>query len=307
MYISIEFESMNHKKSLVLFFALLWVACAPQKEQEQTKVQEVTLENALVQHANGNQTAYTKGGTGKALVFIHAGGLNKEMWTEQLKVFGASHTVIAFDIRAHGASAAVDNLEFDWVDLLAILEQEQIDKIDLVGCSLGSIIALDLAINHPEKIDKLVLASPGLVGYQEKDPEYGRQIQGFVRAFQKQKPDSMLYQLKVMNAYGTREGLASQQVESYLDSALKRFIMSRGLIRKTALSSYKHQEVMGTVKSPTLILVGDADHGYIRKSAELIEAGLENASLEVIKNAGHLLNLEQPEAFNRALKQFLSK
>lgn len=107
--------------------------------------------NNFVLKNNNNLITYTKCGSGEVLVFIHAGGMNKSMWDNQLEYFKQKYTVIAYDIRGHHTATFSENDQYEFEDLNAVLKKENIDKIHLVGCSLGAIIALDFALMYPEK------------------------------------------------------------------------------------------------------------------------------------------------------------
>ena len=78
----------------------------------------------LLQAKGQNEIAYTTGGKGKAIVFIHAGGLDKNMWKNQLNAFKKDYTVIAYDIRGHGQTQTKNESIYELDDLAAILQTQ---------------------------------------------------------------------------------------------------------------------------------------------------------------------------------------
>ena len=121
--------------------------------------------NTLNYNIQGKENSHT-------VVFIHGGGLDHKMWGAQVSYFSNHYQVLTYDLRGHGQSSHDNNDGLDMDDLLAILQTIKVDKFTLVGCSLGSIIALDLALAYPQKVNQLALVSPGLVGFQEHNHEY---------------------------------------------------------------------------------------------------------------------------------------
>ena len=261
-----------------------------------------------IQNTNGNQTVYQKCSTdSKTLVFIHAGGLDQQMWQPQVSSFKHDYQIITYDLRGHGASSFTENTSYDIDDLMAILEREQVDSMYLIGCSLGAIFALDFTINYPEQVHKLVLVSPGLIGLQEKDSLFLRQMGEYVEAMQQGDTTAMITQLKMLNAIGRKERTLPAMIDRYVHQQLKKFVISPGLTRPPVLKTLDPINHLPAIHKQTLLLVGEWDHEYIHKNAQYLHQQLPIGSLEIIKKAGHLPNMEQAEAFNKQLRQFITK
>jgi len=257
---------------------------------------------------NGNQIAYVRCGYPhqETIVFLHAGGLDHRMWAPQIDHFSDQYQVIAYDIRGHGSSTFLDNTPEEADDLLSILEEEGLNKVHLVGCSLGSVIALDVAIRHPELIRKLILTSPGLLGRQDKDPAFLQQMTTYVELLQKGDFTALAAHLKTMNATGAGLRPLPVPVDRYVDTLLQKFVRGPGLTRIPRLSIATPTDSLSTLTVPTLLLVGRQDNGYIQDNALYLQKHLPNSTLRIIRKTGHLPSLEKPRRYNRLLDRFLS-
>ncbi|WP_410597648.1 alpha/beta fold hydrolase [Amycolatopsis sp. lyj-23] len=103
-------------------------------------------------------------------MFLHPGGFSRQVWDEQVDRFAASHRVVRSDARGHGDSPGPVPGFSHHDDLRQLLDALGIESAVLVGSSLGSRTAADFALVHPNRVDGLVLTSPGLSGMVERDP-----------------------------------------------------------------------------------------------------------------------------------------
>ena len=250
--------------------------------------------------------SYSTNGEGEVVLFVHAGGLDKEMWQNQMNYFGKKSKAISYDVRGHGKSVNGSNTTAEYEDINAILTAEKIEgKISLVGCSLGAIIALDYAIANPNKVHKLVLVSPGLIGFQEKNEEFLAQMNSYVQAIQSGNKEAMLASLKKLNAIGKEDRKLSESINQYIDKNLTSFIESNNHLRIPKFKEFNPLSRIGDLDVDCLILYGQLDFEYIKANAKRLEEGMKSAQLQPIANAAHLINLEQEKQFNRTLSRFL--
>lgn len=255
---------------------------------------------------NNNKIAYQKCGKGEVLVFIHAGGLDQEMWKDQTAHFKDSHQVITYDIRGHGQSAYVSNASHDIEDLKIILDNEAIENITLVGCSLGAILVIDYVLSYPEKVDRLVLVSPGLIGFQEYDSLFQLQMAEYVQNLVNADTAAMVDKLKKLNALGSKNQL-NESVDAYVNKALASYVRSAGLLRIPQLANTEPISSIPAISLPSLVLYGGDDHAYIIKNAHKLAKLMLNANIYSIPGSAHLPGLEQPEIFNQILSEFLTQ
>lgn len=112
---------------------------------------------------NGLQMYYEIHGTGRPLVLLHGGALTLDLsFGRILPVLAEAHQVIAVELQGHGRTADIDRvpqLDAFAEDVVALLDQIGIDRADLFGYSLGGLVATEVAVRHPERVDRLVLAA----------------------------------------------------------------------------------------------------------------------------------------------------
>ena len=260
--------------------------------------------------SSANTVAYTAAGGGpETLVFIHAGGLDQQMWADQLRYFGKQYRVLAYDMRGHGKTETVDDRALEIDDLRLVLSEEKVNRVHLIGCSLGAIVAFDFALAYPELVEKLVLVSPGLAGLQETNTEFLEQMMEYVETIQAGDQNAIVDQLLQLNAIGKGNRELAADIESYARTQLTDFVRRGSYRWVPQIKEPNPYEVlrMGKADLPTLVLHGTLDFEYIKMNALAFEEYLPNCERQEIPESGHLINLEAPKVFNRSLRDFLKK
>ncbi|MDQ2717560.1 MAG: alpha/beta hydrolase, partial [Chloroflexota bacterium] len=108
---------------------------------------------------HGTKLYYEMAGEGHPLVLLHGGLLDHRMWDQQFEAFARHYQVVRYDIRGFGASEMSGTTYADERDLYDLLVYLDIDKTYLLGLSLGGSIAIDFTLEHPQKMDGLILAA----------------------------------------------------------------------------------------------------------------------------------------------------
>jgi len=244
-------------------------------------------------------------GRGPLVVFMHGIGGNRTNWHDQLPIFGEQFHAAAWDARGYGASDDYDGpLDFaDFRrDLLRVLDYLHSAKAHLVGLSMGGLIAFDFHATHPERVATLTICDsmPGMTGLSEE----GRRE--FIRLRQepllngKEPRDIAPIVAKTLVGKSAQPGSFERLVASMLalhkQSYLKTIVATTNYARKLELEN---------VRVPTHVVVGDEDTLTPPALSRAMAARIPGARLSFIKGAGHLSNLEQPEAFNAAVLAFL--
>jgi 3-oxoadipate enol-lactonase len=251
---------------------------------------------------NGGQIYYEAAGSGRALVLIHGGQMDRRMWDEQFALFAKSYRVIRYDARGFGRSPASTNVYADEEDLASLLKYLKVEKASIVGLSLGGRIAIDFALAHPEMTIAIVPVAPGLSGFHfsedpalleswhaaqdgkwEKVTELWLKSGYMSPAMENPKIAPRLHQLALENAH-----------ENMDNGALERVLNPPAIERLRQL------------RVPTLVIVGNRDVNDIHEICGLLYARVPGVKEIVIENSGHIVNMEQPEEFNRAVLDFLA-
>lgn len=246
---------------------------------------------------------YEMAGKGEALVLIHGGGLDCRMWDGQFEALSRSYRVVRYDVRGFGRSDPPDKPYSDHGDLGQLLDFLKIDRAHLVGLSMGGRIALDFALASPERVRSLVLAGPGVSGFQF-DPDSTKRFFEQVRAAQRGDWEKALqawltdaYMVPAMEQASLRPG-----IEKMARDNLKTLLMNYMLqIDLEPPAAGRLQEI----RVPTLLVVGERDVPDIFAIAKLLQEKLPGIRRRDVPGAGHLVNLEKPAQFNGAVLEFL--
>lgn len=252
-----------------------------------------------------NPIAYQVTGKGFPIVFIHAGGLDQQMWEQQVKTFSKDYKVITYDVRGHGKSQNTKDQLLEIEDLKAVLAKEGVTQFYLVGLSFGAIIALDYVLNEPGQVQKLVLASPGLVGFQEKNAEFLGLMSKYVAAIQAGKTAEVVDYLVQLNALGTKTELP-EALDSYVRTSVTQYVKQGNHLRIPKLKTLDPLSQLQSLSLPALVLYGERDFDFIKANAKALEEKLPQSQLQGISNAAHLINMEQAVLFNEKVLAFLN-
>ena len=205
------------------------------------------------------------------------------MWEHQIPDFtGAGYRFLAFDRRAEGN--AVDDLE-------ALADYLELGKFHLVGTAAGGIVAVDYALTHPEKLRSLVIAN-SIVGVQDEE---------YLELTRRLRP------APEFNAIPAEIRELGPSYRASNPAGTQRW---KELAQHSVLQATKNRidyAALATIKIPTLLITGDADLYVPAPVLRLFAARFPNCESVVIPECGHSAFWEQPEFFNRAVLDFLSK
>ncbi len=262
---------------------------------------------------------YAEAGQGPVLLLIHGMGGTFENWQEVIEPLGRHHTVIAPDLPGHGASApgsgdySIGALAAGLRDLLLALGQE---RATLVGHSLGGGIAMQLAYQFPEMVERLVLVSSGGLGPEVSPVLRAAALPGadlFIAATAGvgQRVGSAL--ARGLSAIGLRPNADVAEVArgyaSLTDAdrraaflATLRSVVGAGGQRVDAADRLYLAEAL-----PVLIVWGARDSIIPVRHGEDAHRAIPGSRLEIFKDVGHLPQLEAPGRFIAALERFLTE
>ena len=251
--------------------------------------------------SHGHNIGYVEAGGGEAtpIVFLHGVGSDKSVWRPQLKHFAKTRRAIAFDYPGYGESdAAIQGTTRDdyAAAILSAMDALGIAEAHICGLSLGGIVAI--AIDHlaPARCASLILADT-FAAHPEGRAIYDRSIaaSGNLRAMAEARVDLLLAQP------------ADPAVRSEVVETMSRIDPAAYRIGAEAVWLADQRARAGAIAKPTLVLVGNQDLVTPPELSSDLADRIPGARIQVIENAGHLSNLEQPEAFNRAVDEFLSR
>ena len=239
-------------------------------------------------------------GEGYPLVFIHDGLAHREVWDAQVAAFALHYRVIRYDRRGYGRSDAPDSVYSNVDDLDAVVTARGIDRAVLVGSSAGGGLVIDYALAHPERVEALVLSGPVVSGI-------GYTLHNMKRAYTNFSTDPAA-QVERWSAdpYAIAPGndVARARLKDLLTAYPQNLDLGKGALHRDPERPALGR--LGEIHVPTLLLTGEHDIPDVHAHMGAIEAGIPGARRVVLEDAGHLCYLEQPEAFNAAVREFLS-
>jgi 3-oxoadipate enol-lactonase len=255
-------------------------------------------------HANGIDLHYEATGSGPWITMIHALACDLSIWEAQVAALAPHYSVLRFDARGHGDSGAPSGpytLEQMAGDVIGLLDALRIERTHLVGLSIGGMIAQHVALQAPRRLRSLVLCST-TSGYP---PQAQAVLQERIRAVSEQGVEPQV-----------EPTLARWFTDAYRRSHPEVMAHIAALIRATPVAGYlgcchaiarlDTAARLQQIDVPTLVLVGEQDGGTPPAMAQVIHEAIAGSRMEVIANASHLANIEQANAFNRHLMDFLS-
>lgn len=257
---------------------------------------------------NDKPLYYEITGTGKPLLLIHAMLLNSQMWADQVAEFSKSYQVITLDLYGFGKSKFTDVRIVDHVaDIKGLLDALNIKKVNLLGLSMGSMEVMKFAIQYSQCVEKLMVISTGAAGFEYPDNAEDWWTE-FITAVKAHDFD----RAKVVFAHAFVDGShypASDALKSRTRAMMDEYDFQHFLDDTLLWKEYPIDlEGYQKVTCPVLVMAGDNEHPHymVVESSQHLVKQLPNATLSIIPNAGHFINLQQPEAFNKALWAFLN-
>ncbi|MGJ5641339.1 alpha/beta fold hydrolase [Formosa sp. S-31] len=251
---------------------------------------------------NNINQSYEVTGEGNALLLLHGLGSTKQDWDLQVPVLSKDFKVVTVDLRGHGDTSKPEEgygVEYMTEDIRQLLEQLNIDKVSLVGFSMGGAVAFQFASDFPEWVDKLVIVNSGpdfnAMG------EIGEQL--------------VAERTKSLNEYGMgplAEQIATNMFPEKGQESMREAFETR--CKKNDLNAYYQSFVtlmqwglgdnIRKITAKTLVIASDMDYTPVAFKEAYVNK-LQDAKLVVIENSRHGVVMDQAEVFNNELYKFL--
>lgn len=242
--------------------------------------------------------AYDVRGSGPAIVLLTGSNLDRRMWNREAEWLSKSYTVVRYDLRAHGESDTATAEFTHLADLVSVLDALKIGKATLVGLSAGAFIALDAALDLPNRVERIVLAGPGVSGYTGKNPpSFPPEMYTAIQAKEYRKVSEILLKSPVFAVAPESQALVRQMVTEN-----ERLWTVDRVLMKLQQPTFGRLE---QVRVPTLVLVGENDL-FQRDHAGVLAARIPGARLVVVPGGTHIVNLSSPKEFDAAVGAFLT-
>lgn len=250
--------------------------------------------------------AWFEVGRGEPLILIHGLADDHRAWRRALPYLALTHRVVLYDLRGHGQTTlgrpdgTLRQLSKDLTQLMNAIE---VEGADVAGFSLGGTVAMRLAIDHPERVRRLVLvATSSRVGrsaaewyaqrvsmVERNDPELRETLEHDTADVYAQSPDE------------TADGWIIRR-ESTADPRG----YGNACAAMASLNAAPLDAELGRISAPALIVASNLDQHCPPRAAQIIQAGIEGSRLEVVEGAGHAIPVEKPAELCRLINAFLA-
>jgi len=246
---------------------------------------------------------WTTGQGDCSIVFTHGATMDHALFQPQIEHFAENYRVITWDVPSHGLSRPFPGFTLQQAanELVSILDEEKIHQAHLVGQSMGGYLSQIVARDHPERVISLTA-----VDSSPMQPSYYSALDNWLLSIT--PPLLRLYPYSTLIQTIARQIAIQKSAQTYALKTLKEY--SKAEIADIMDAVYRGVQAFGqerVLPIPVLIVVGDSDRTgkvttYSRQWAER-----EKRPLEIIPNAAHNSNMDNPEDFNRILSDFCNK
>jgi 3-oxoadipate enol-lactonase len=256
---------------------------------------------------NNIELAYDDIGSGPTVVLVHGYPFNRTMWDEQVAALRDNYRVIRLDLRGHGESEATEgpaSMSLMAQDIASVMDGVGVDRAVIGGLSMGGYVALAFYQLFPSRVEKLLLADTrAQADTEEAKKVRAEQVQKILAEGMAGIADAMLPKLLAPETVSKRPEVVKRVRDMMLQTKPEGAAAAlRGMAQREDRTAR-----LADIQVPTLIIVGREDAITPLADSEKMHAAIAGSQLTVIENAGHVSNIEQPEQFNRTLRDFLDK
>ncbi len=244
-------------------------------------------------------------GQGQPLVILHGLFGTLENWGTTTKALAEHFDVIAVDLRNHGRSphAAEMNYPVMATDVIKLLDDLNLPSVLLMGHSMGGKVAMQIALNHPERIQKLLLVDIAPVAYEHHHLDVFKGLNSVDLESLKSRSEAE----SVLTHYISEASVRAFLLKNLYRTPEKKFAWRMNLPVLDQQYAHISQAPKGSVFSGTTMFIKGGNSHYIEaKHREAILALFPNATYKVIQGAGHWPHAEKPELFTKLVINFLS-
>jgi pimeloyl-ACP methyl ester carboxylesterase len=235
---------------------------------------------------NGIQMYYATFGAGDPVLLIHGGLANADVWGAQVADLMKDHLVIVADSRGHGRSTRTEEpFGYDLMasDYVALLDYLKIDKTDLVGWSDGGIIGIDIAMTHPERLNRLFaqaanITTDGVDPGVETNALFGEYIGRMAGAYAQMSP-------------------TPDQFDAFVEQ----------IAQMWASQPNWTDEQVAKITTPTAIVLGDHDEAITRAHTDHMAAVIPGAQEIILPGVSHFAMLQAPDEYTAAVRAFIDQ
>jgi pimeloyl-ACP methyl ester carboxylesterase len=243
--------------------------------------------------------------SGTWVVLVHGAGGSNAVWFKQLRDFKKHFNVLVFDLRGHGKSkehytqAEIYKFNEIAMDVIQIMDHLKIEKAHFVGISLGCIVIRAIDKLAPGRAESIILGGAVI--------QFNKKINTLVntaKLLQSILPYMWLYRINAWILIPSKKHAQSRKL--FIQEAIKlgKHEFKKWLRMSGEIKDNLQEFLIKEASAPVLYIMGDGDHMFLPMVSNLVKKHI-NSKLEIIRNSGHVCNLDQPDEFNERSIQFI--
>jgi pimeloyl-ACP methyl ester carboxylesterase len=247
---------------------------------------------------------YESLGKGAPVILIHGGFGDGRMWDPQFEPLSQAFRVIRYDHRGFGKSSAPTQAYSPVADLVKLMEHLELKRANLVGNSMGGTIALDFALQQPDRTGAVVVIASAARGYPVPE-ENVKRVDLVMRTAREKGPTAAvpLWLQHPMVTVAMSHAAAGPLVRTMVEDNQKMFVTDHWPNEQMSPPAF---ERIAGLNANVLFIVGDRDVASVRAGAEASAARIKKAKVVTIKDADHLPHMEKPAEVNKLLVEYIS-
>lgn len=245
-------------------------------------------------------------GRGPPVLLVHGLGGDHTVWNQVVPHLATGHTVLVPDLRGHGRSPSPPGASYAFPelegDLVKLLDDRSLDSVDVVGLSAGAFLALQFAIDHPERVRRLVV-----IGGAAHCDNHTRAVgERWAEVYRDEGFDA--YALRLL-----KDLFYPDWIEAHLDVAdafteKLRVVDLKGPIQwGLSVRTFDLRGRLGRLRPPTLVMHGVDDQVVDSAHARLLRVSIPGAELKLLPQTGHLPPVERPEVTAEAIREWIER
>jgi len=263
---------------------------------------------------DGVKLYYEEVGIGPTIVFVHEFAGDHRSWEPQLRFFSRRYRCVAFNARGYPPSDVPEDVgkysqERARDDVIAVMDHLGVEQAHVVGLSMGGFATLHVGLGHPHRARSLVIGGCGYGSQPGEEDRFRAESEATAKLFETQGSAVAAAKYGVGPTrvqFQNKDPRGFRQFADFLaeHSAKGSALTLRGVQMRRPLL-YQLVEGMKRITVPALVMTGDEDEPCL-DAALLLKRSIPTAGLVVLPRSGHLVNLEEPELYNRAVADFFA-
>ncbi len=253
---------------------------------------------------DGANIHYEITGSGPTLVLIHGFALDSRLWDSQIEAFSKKNQILRYDLRGFGKSDLPGSEPYSHSeDLKELLDHLEIIKVNILGLSLGGMVAIDFVLKYPEMVDALITANSAIDGFDLI--EFGQSFDSVVNLAFSSGIDEAKAFFGSIDLFKPARKIPT--VSDHLWNILADYSGWHFMNEDPAIWLEPPAiQKLDSINTPTLIIVGEYDSTEFHEISDILKRQITDSRKEVLAGVGHFSNLENPKQFNKIVEDFLN-